>query len=123
MISEVTTMSNPASFPLFTFRVLVEFDGDYNVFVARCLETGSIATADDEETVTEMIQELLIDEATYALDHDSLDNLYSKPSPIAVWNRFNQAAHALAPRPAQRAMMLRAQGQEVSTEIAIAQTA
>ncbi len=113
-------MSEASTFPLFTFRVLVEFDGDYNVYVARCLETGSVATADDSGTVIDMIQELLMDEAAYALEHDSLVNLYSRPSPISVWNRFVSAAHALAPKPAQRAIIPRSIGQEVSTEIAIA---
>ena len=106
--------------PLFRFRVLIGFDSSYNTFVARCLETGSVATAGDAETVEDMIKELLIDELMFALEHNNLANLYSTPAPIDVWLKFRQATQNGVPsKPMQRAV--RAREEEVPTEIKIAQ--
>jgi hypothetical protein len=113
-------MVKKEDFPLFTFRVLIGFDSGYNTFVARCLETGSVATAGDAETAEDMIKELLMDELKYALEHDNLANLYSSPAPIDVWLKFRQATQdGVSPIPMQRAV--RAREEEVSTEIKIAQ--
>ncbi len=72
-------------FPTFRFRVLPYYDSAHKYFVAQCLETGSITTAEDSETVMEMMVELLEDEASYAVKHDNLGNLYSAPAPKDVW--------------------------------------
>jgi hypothetical protein len=61
--------------PLFKFRVLIEFESGYNMWVARCLETGSVATASDVDTAEDMIKELLVDEVTFAIEHNNLANL------------------------------------------------
>jgi hypothetical protein len=113
-------MPKQEELPLFTFRVLIWFDSGYNTFVARCLETGSVATAGDMETVEDMVKELLVDELTYALEHDNLASLYSSPAPIDVWLKFRQVIQNGVPsKPMQRAV--RAREEEVHTEIKIAQ--
>jgi hypothetical protein len=75
---------------LFNLRVLIEFDSTYNAHVARCLETGSVVTADDEATLKSMITELLEDEISFALDNDNLANLFSTPAPLDVWFKWDQ---------------------------------
>ncbi len=75
-------------FPTFRFRVLPYYDSAHKYFVAQCLETGSITTAEDSETVMEMMVELLEDEASYAVKYDNLGNLYSAPAPKDVWNEW-----------------------------------
>ncbi|SRR5216684_7419719 len=106
--------------PLFIFRVLIEFQSGYNTFVARCLETGSVATADDADTVEDMIKELLVDEVTFALDHNNLANLYSSPAPFETWTKFRQALRKHAPpKPMQKATRARnAKEEPVEIEIA-----
>ena len=66
--------------PLFTLRVLTELDETYGVYVSRCLETGHVVTADDKTTASSMMQELLQDEITYAVEHQNFPNLFSEPS-------------------------------------------
>ena len=53
---------------LFDLKVLIGFNDTYQVYVAQCLDTGSIVTADDVETVKSMIKEVLEDEITFALE-------------------------------------------------------
>jgi len=107
---------------LFIFRVLIEFDSAYNVFVARCLETGSVATADDAEVVEDMVRELLVDEVTFALDHNNLANLYSSPAPFETWMKFREALREQAPsKPMQKATRSH-NAKEEPVEIEIART-
>jgi hypothetical protein len=77
---------------LFRLRVLAAWDSEYNVFVARCLETGSIVTADDAETVTDMIKEVLEDEITFAVENQNLSNLFSSPAPFEIWAQWRRVA-------------------------------
>lgn len=114
-------MTTDRPFSLFHLFVLVEYDGDYNTYVARCLQTGSVATADDPDTVVDMIKELLADEVSYAVERDTLANLFSRPAPMAIWNRFSRAiqAQAMPPKPMQKAVTS-GNSEEVSTEITIA---
>ena len=72
---------------LFTFRVLTEWHSIYGVFIATCIETGSVATADSADMAEDMIKELLLDEACWALDHNGLPNLYSTPATLSTWLR------------------------------------
>lgn len=75
--------------PMFRFRVLIDFEIRGDVFVARCLETGSVATAADAETAEDMMVELLVDAITFAVDHNNLaKSLCSSPMPLEVWFRF-----------------------------------
>ncbi len=102
---------------MFRFRVLLEQDSDYNVFVARCLETGGITTADDSETAKDMMQELLMDEVIYALEHRDLANLYSSPAPYDVWTRCRNAERDGTPsKPMRKAVRARNE-EEVPAEI------
>ncbi|HEV8427559.1 MAG TPA: hypothetical protein VGQ41_06575 [Pyrinomonadaceae bacterium] len=79
---------------LFRLRVLADLDSEYNVWVARCLETGSMVTADDPETVIEMMKEVLEDEITFAWENDNLANLYSTPAPREILLRWREAVEA-----------------------------
>ena len=45
-------------------KVFVEYDTQYEVYVAQCLQTGHLVTADDPAMTKEMIEELLQDEIT-----------------------------------------------------------
>lgn len=77
-------------FSLFRFRVLVETEGP--IWVATCLETGSVATADDQDTVREMIREVLDDEWRHNIEHCNVNNLLSTPAPISTWARWLKAS-------------------------------
>ena len=79
---------------LFRLRVLSGWDSEYNVFVARCLETGSIVTADDHETVISMVKEVLEDEVTFAIENDNLANLFSSPAPLEIHLKWLRAIKA-----------------------------
>jgi hypothetical protein len=79
---------------LFRLRVLADLDSEHNVWVARCLETGSIVTANDPETVVSMIKEVLEDEITFAWENDNLANLYSTPAPRDILLRWRHALDA-----------------------------
>lgn len=70
---------------LIAFRVLVEHAKGHGMFVARCLETGSVATSDVGQTAKEMMVELLMDEAAYAVQHNNLKNLFCTPAPLEKW--------------------------------------
>lgn len=72
-------------FDLFRFRVLIEREGA--IFAATCLETGNVATADDRETVIEIMIEVLQDEWTFNVERENLKNLLTpaKPSTWAGW--------------------------------------
>jgi hypothetical protein len=73
-------------------RVFTEFSEAHKVFVAYCLETGGVVTADDEDTLKDMMKELLEDELTYALRHKNLANLFSSPAPLDIWKKWYEAA-------------------------------
>lgn len=77
--------------PLFDFCVLIWFEDAYKHWIARCLETGSVATADTEEVCRDMIRELLIDELQFNLDRNNLANLFSAPAPTGIWVRWHVA--------------------------------
>ena len=81
----------------FELRVLEEFNDTYMVFVAQCLQTGSMVTADDQATLRTMMTELLEDELSYAFAHKNLSNLFSKPAPDDVWLKWYEAAKTTEP--------------------------
>lgn len=84
---------NTHSEPFVNLRVLTEFDKTYRTHVAYCLETGSVVTSDDPAMLDDMIQELLSDEVTYALEHDkNFTNLLSTPAKMEVWAKWAKAA-------------------------------
>ena len=74
--------------PMFQFRVLIEHDEKYKAWVAYCLETGSVTTADDADTVESEIIELLEDESSYAIQRKNLANLFNSPAPFEKWEAW-----------------------------------
>lgn len=73
-------------------RVLIYFDTAYEAFIAQCLETGGVVTADDMDTVMDMMGELLEDEISFAIEHHNLTNLFSTPAPVEVWAKWYKTA-------------------------------
>jgi hypothetical protein len=78
--------------PFMVLRVLVEYDQKYKFWVARCLQTGSVVTADEAKNAEEMMTELLTDEISYAIVHNNFKNLLSSPAPLEVWKRWTDSA-------------------------------
>ena len=113
-------------YPLFEWRALLEYDSKYKIFIAHCLETGSVVSADDPDTAKEMIKELLEDEITYAIERKSLKNLLSSPAPLDVHIRWQQAAEKTPPEKMTlniRAEELRLDRPDVETRIDFAAAA
>ena len=80
------------SIPYFRLRVLAEYDSKHEAYVAFCLHTGSVVTADDMETVVDMMKELLEDEIAHAFKFENFGNLFSTPAPPDVWKRWVKLA-------------------------------
>ena len=109
-------------------KVFVEYDSQYQVYVAQCLQTGHLVTADDPEMANEMIVELLTDEIEIAVANGDLSSLLSNPAPMELWLKYELAATTKAPQ--QRKIRVHGEfpqelrllvGQaEVETEIRIA---
>jgi hypothetical protein len=110
-------MKTETEVPLFVFRAVVAFDQGHQVFVARCLETGSVAAADSAEMAEDMIKELLIDQVAFAIGRDNLADLYSSSSPLEYWLEYRRA---VASEPLRRAVSLNGGGGEVPVEIKVA---
>ncbi len=91
-----STRKSPAS--LFDFKVLIEPSKEHGGFVAYCLQTGSVATADDAETVESIIGEVLQSEVIHAMETENLRNLYSSPAPPEVWFRWLKVAQTKPPK-------------------------
>ena len=75
--------------PLDPLKVFLEFDTQYGVFVAQCLQTGHLVTADDAVTAKEMIEELLQDEVSSALKDNDISRLLSNPAPMELWFKWD----------------------------------
>jgi hypothetical protein len=86
-----------AHFPLFEFKVLIEFDQRFRVFVGYCLETGSVVTADKPDMAKNMMKELLEDEISFAIQHNNVRNLLSSAAPLEIWKKWQEAAKAMKP--------------------------
>jgi hypothetical protein len=69
-------------------KVFVEFDSQYEIFVAQCLQTGHLVTADSVELAKEMIVELLEHEITLAFQADDLSELLSNPAPVELFVKW-----------------------------------
>jgi hypothetical protein len=94
----VATKDRPSSqrlTDLFPLRVLGEYDPKHEIFVAYCLETGNVATADDMDTAIDMMRELLEDEVSRVIMSKNVTNLFSSPAPFAVWEKWQKAAEKL----------------------------
>jgi hypothetical protein len=73
-------------------KVFVEYDTQYEIYVAQCLQTGHLVTADDPETVKEMIAELLEDEVSLAIKNNDISGLLANPAPLELRARWELAA-------------------------------
>jgi hypothetical protein len=96
---------SPDSKALFDFKVWIQRDEESDIFAAYCLETGSVATADDSETAEELLDEVIVSEAVHALDTKNFANLYSSPAPPEIWDRWHKLAKTQ--RPTVRFLQLR----------------
>jgi hypothetical protein len=83
--------------PYFRFRVLLDFDDKHKVYVGYCLETGNVVTADDMETASDLMKEVLEDEASNAIKFENYSNLFSKPAPKSIWDRWNELSETIEP--------------------------
>jgi hypothetical protein len=77
---------------LFPLRVWGEYDSKYEVYVAYCVETGSVTTADDIETALDMMRELLEDEVSRVMLTKNIGNLFSTPAPIEIRQKWTRRA-------------------------------
>lgn len=111
--------------PFIQLRVLAEFDEKYKTFVAYCLETGSVVTADDADSLKDEMQELLEDELSFAFETKNLANLFSSPAPFEKWVKWQEVAEKKKPdvielfleRPVRKGQ------QGVTTEVQLARAA
>src|SRR5438045_1187257 len=87
MTSTVTSLQ-----PLDPLKVFVEYDTQYQVYVAQCLQTGHLVTADDAATAKEMIRELLADEVSLAVKNNDISSLLSNPAPMELWFKYEIAS-------------------------------
>lgn len=85
-VTKITTLQ-----PLDPLKVFVEYDTRYHVYVAQCLQTGHLVTADDPETTKQMITELLEDEVSYAVKQNDLSNFLSNPAKMELWVKWELA--------------------------------
>ena len=122
-VSKITTLQL-----LDPLKVFVEYDTQYDTYVAQCLQTGHLVTADDPEMAKEMITELLEDEVSLAVEKNDISSLLSNPAPLELRIKWELAAktHKLDERkiriqgdvPQELRLLL---GQaEVETEVKIA---
>jgi hypothetical protein len=72
-------------------KVFVEFDTQYEIYVAQCLQTGHLVTADDRNLAEEMITELLEDEVSLAVKSNNISNLLSNPAKMELWVKWEMA--------------------------------
>jgi hypothetical protein len=73
-------------------KVFLEYDNQYEIYVAQCLQTGHLVTADDTDTAKEMITELLQDEVSMAVQGNNFNDLLSNPAPIESWAKWEMAS-------------------------------
>jgi hypothetical protein len=78
---------------LFPLRVWAEYDSKYETYVAYCVETGSVTTAEDMETTLDMMRELLEDELSRVMVSRNVGNLFSTPAPIEIRHKWTRRAN------------------------------
>ncbi|HET9182805.1 MAG TPA: hypothetical protein VFP59_11780, partial [Candidatus Angelobacter sp.] len=76
----------------------VDYDPQYEVYVAQCLQTGHLVTADDDKTVKEMITELLHDEVSLAVKNDGISRLLSHPASSDLFYKWDMVKQAMPER-------------------------
>jgi hypothetical protein len=86
--------------PLDPLKVFLEYDNQYQVYVAQCLQTGHLVTADDPELAKEMIVELLEEEVSLAVKANDISTLLSNPAPMELffkWELASKVPEAIEP--------------------------
>jgi hypothetical protein len=73
-------------------KVFVEYDTRYGIYVAQCLQTGHLVTADDPDTVKDMIAELLEDEVSLAFKNNDISSLLANPASLELRAKWELAA-------------------------------
>lgn len=73
-------------------KVFVEYDTQYEIYVAQCLQTGHLVTADDPDTAKNMIAELLEDEVSTAIKNNDISGLLANPAPLELRAKWELAA-------------------------------
>jgi hypothetical protein len=87
-------------------KVFVEYDTQYRIYVAQCLQTGHLVTADDPETTREMITELLEDEVSYAVKNNDISNLLANPAKMELWFKWELSAKTAPDKLVQRTIKI-----------------
>lgn len=109
-------------------KVFVEYNAQYGIYVAQCLQTGHLVTADDQEMAKEMITELLEDEVSFAVKKNDISSLLANPAPLELrikWelaaqtNKLDERKIKIHGEVAQELRLLLGQA-EVETEVKIA---
>ena len=75
-------------------KVLTEWDQDYGVYVARCLETGATATGPTDEAANKQIKSTLELDIQLAEKQGGLEALFFTRAEPEVWSRWYQARAA-----------------------------
>lgn len=109
---------------LFPLRALAEYDEAHGFHVAYCLETGSVTTGDDLDTVLEMMKELLEEEISNVISSKNISNLFSTPAPYDIWEKWTKLAQERPQDIRKVALDLKPQkagkdGERTSTTIAV----
>lgn len=102
------------------FRVLEEVDPEYGILVARCLETGTTATADDPDTLRKLITQALQMHISIAAKRGDPEALYHQRATPDVWVRYD-AASTTSQTVTIEVNLSSAPRREVKSEISIAQ--
>jgi hypothetical protein len=72
-------------------KVLIEHDAVYQTYVARCLETGAVATGETPDDASEQIKHTLELDVQLAEEQGGLEALFYTRAEPAVWDRWYQA--------------------------------
>lgn len=125
MVPKITTLKT-----IDPLKVFLELDQQYEIYVAQCLQTGHLVTADDPATAKEMIEELLQEEVSLAFSQGDISNLLSSPAPLEIFLKWELAANVQLPEertitirtelPQRLRLLVGQQAAEVQTEIRIA---
>jgi hypothetical protein len=99
LAGEGIQMTQETAIPYFpSFRVLIEFDSKFKMYVAHCLNTGNVVSADDSETTVQMMKEVLEDEVFHAIKYENFSNLFANTAQPDIWDRWNVLARKQKPR-------------------------
>jgi hypothetical protein len=66
-------------------RMVIWFSTEHNYYVGHCLESGNVATANDEMTALSMLDELLDDEIALTQHTGNWPNIFGAPAPLEIW--------------------------------------